>query len=172
MHAIRTASAAALALTALSLAAGPAAAGDDDEPFRVGVTPTTIAAGGQVTLTAHGCDRRTTVTSGIFDTVRIGGGGGSVNTSVDWDAKPDAVYPVTFTCKDGPQRTVHLTIAGGRPVDPTPEPIHRGHGVRAGVGGSLGGLDLKSIGLGGALIAGSLGTAYYLARRRTGDDAA
>jgi hypothetical protein len=171
MHAIRTAAAAALALTALSLTASPAAAGDD-ESFRVSVTPTTIAAGGQVTLTARGCDRQTRVSSGIFDTVVIGRGGGSVNASVDWDARPDAVYPITFQCKDGPERTVHLTVAGGRPVEPTPPPMHHGHGVRAGVGGSLGGLDTKSIGLGAALITGSLGTAYWLARRRTGDDGA
>ncbi|QNS02906.1 hypothetical protein [Streptomyces xanthii] len=171
MRAIRTASAAALCLTALSLTALPAAAGDSDT-FRVGITPTTVAAGGQITLTSHGCDRRTEVTAGIFDTVSIGKGGGSASATVDWDAKPGAVYPVTFSCKRGPTRTLHLTVAGGRPIEPTPEPIHQGHGVRAGIGGSLGGLDMKEIGLGSALILGSLATAYHLARRRTGDDGA
>jgi len=42
--------------------------------------------------------------------------------------------------------------------------------VKAGTGGSLGGLDAHEIALGGALILGAIGTAYYKARRRTGED--
>jgi hypothetical protein len=49
-------------------------------------------------------------------------------------------------------------------------PEHFRHGVRAGEGGTIGGFDLKEIGMGTALIAGSLGAAYYLSRRRTGEE--
>ncbi|MFI1164569.1 hypothetical protein ACH4UM_13305 [Streptomyces sp. NPDC020801] len=47
---------------------------------------------------------------------------------------------------------------------------HFQHGVRAGEGGTIAGFDLKEIGMGTALIAGSLGAAYYLSRRRTGEE--
>ncbi|MFJ2302198.1 hypothetical protein [Streptomyces sp. NPDC087787] len=49
---------------------------------------------------------------------------------------------------------------------------HYRHGVRAGVGGTVGGFDLKQIGMGTALVGGSLGTAYCLSRRRTGGEGA
>ncbi|MFF4760215.1 hypothetical protein [Streptomyces sp. NPDC001292] len=49
---------------------------------------------------------------------------------------------------------------------------HFRHGVRAGGGGTVTGFDLKQIGMGTALIGGSLGTAYYLSRRRTGEESA
>ncbi|NEB77949.1 hypothetical protein G3I40_22415 [Streptomyces sp. SID14478] len=168
MHAIRATSAAVLSLTALTLTA-PTAVARESDPFRVSISPTTIAAGGQVTLNASGCSRQTRVSAGIFDTVTIGSGSGSRTATVDWDARQGAVYTVTFTCGRS-TRTVDLTIAGGRPVEPTPPPVH--HGVRAGVGGSIGGFDLQEIGIGLALITGALGTAYHLARRRTGDDSA
>ncbi|WP_055491200.1 hypothetical protein [Streptomyces sp. TP-A0356] len=43
------------------------------------------------------------------------------------------------------------------------------HGVHAGVGGSIGGFDPKQIGLGVVLIAGTLGAAWHMSRRRTAD---
>jgi hypothetical protein len=44
-------------------------------------------------------------------------------------------------------------------------------GVKAGVGGSSGGgFDLKEIGLGTALIAGCVGTAWSMTRRRVTDE--
>jgi hypothetical protein len=43
--------------------------------------------------------------------------------------------------------------------------------VHAGEGGAVAGFDLKEIGLGAALIAGSLGVAYHFSRRRTDEDA-
>ncbi|MBO1332045.1 hypothetical protein [Streptomyces sp. VRA16 Mangrove soil] len=172
MIAIRTASAAALGLTLLSLAAAPSAtaavAGDSNDSFQVSVSPTTIAAGGQVTLYASGCSGETTVSAGIFDSVTIGGGSGQRSAMVDWDAKQGAMYTVKFSCAGGPSRSVDLTIASGR-TDPTPPPPVP-HGVKAGVGGSLGGFDLQEIALGGALIAGALGGAYYFSRRRTGEN--
>ncbi|MFJ9038925.1 hypothetical protein ACIRF8_20310 [Streptomyces sp. NPDC102406] len=165
MHAIRAASAAALSCTALALTVPSAAAGDA-ESFQVSASPTTIAAGGQVTLSQRGCTGRTTVTAGIFDTVPLGGEKSSESVTVDEDAKQGAVYTVTFSCSGGPSRTVELTIAGGRPDDQSSPPVE--HGVEAGVGGSSGGLDLREIGLGAALITGALGAAYYFARRRSG----
>ncbi|MEV0318025.1 hypothetical protein ACIBKX_07160 [Streptomyces sp. NPDC050658] len=178
MRAIRVASATVLAATALALGAPTASAAISDDPggsnnitsFGFRVTPSTIAAGGQVTLSVDGCQGDTTVTSGVFDDAHIPKGQQSVNAQVFPDAKPGAMYEVTFDCK-GEKGTTDLTIATGRPtshptVHPT-APVH--HGVKAGVGGSLGGLDLHEIALGGVLIVGTLGTAYYWTRRRTGD---
>ena len=58
------------------------------------------------------------------------------------------MYDVTFTC-DGSSGTARLTIAGGRPDDPTHQcRCHPDRGVHAGEGGTLAGFDLKEIGLG------------------------
>ncbi|ATL32436.1 hypothetical protein [Streptomyces formicae] len=171
MRAIRVASAALLTATALTLTAPTATAavaGDDTNnnitSFGFRVTPSTIAAGGQVTLSVDSCDGDTKVTSGIFDDATIPKGQQSTTASVFWDAKPGAMYEVTFDCKGETGKT-DLTIATGRPDNGT---THKG--VKAGIGGSLGGLDLHEIALGSALILGALGTAYYKTRRRTGED--
>ncbi|MEV6195504.1 hypothetical protein AB0M19_24245 [Streptomyces sp. NPDC051920] len=176
MRAIRVASAALLGVTALTFAAPAALAGDGDHgltpitPFAFSVQPSTVAAGGQVSLLLKRdgqCRGTATVTSGIFDTVSIPPGQSSATTTVDWDARPGAVYDVTFSC-GGASGSTGLTISGSRPLTPTPVPLQRG--VRAGVGGSAGGFDLKQIGMGAALIAGSVGAAWYLSRRRTSSD--
>ncbi|MGW5650415.1 hypothetical protein [Streptomyces humi] len=60
----------------------------------------------------------------------------------------------------------------GRDEELNPQPLPPSRGVRAGEGGSLEGFDLKQIGLGAALVAGSVGTAYRRARARTGEDGA
>ncbi|MFI5664327.1 hypothetical protein [Streptomyces sp. NPDC051684] len=166
MHAIRAASAAVLSLPALTLIA-PSAVAEDG--FRPSISPTTIAAGGKVTLSASGCTGKTKVTAGIFDSVKIGPDEGPRSVDVDWDAKQGAAYTVTFVCDGGQPRRADLTIATGRP-DSSPSPVPQG--VKAGIGGSAGGLDLREVALGGALIAGALGTAYVVARRRTGDKSA
>ncbi|MFG2502783.1 hypothetical protein ACGFSB_31810 [Streptomyces sp. NPDC048441] len=174
MRAIRVASAALLAATALAVTAPAASATVADDPgtnnnitsFGFRVTPSTIAAGGQVTLSVDGCEGDTNVTSGVFDDAHIPKGQQSVTAMVFPDAKPGAMYEVTFECK-GESGTTDLTIATGRPTSHPTEPVHRG--VRAGVGGSFGGLDVQEIALGGALILGTIGTAYYWTRRRTGD---
>ncbi|MFE9172635.1 hypothetical protein ACFYNZ_24690 [Streptomyces kebangsaanensis] len=49
-------------------------------------------------------------------------------------------------------------------------PEHFHHGVRAGEGGTIADFDLKEVGMGTALVAGSVGAAYYLSRRRTGEE--
>ena len=179
MRAIRVASAALLGAAALTFSAPAAVAsvGDDHYVMSNGysVLPSTIAAGGQVTLqvdrNASGCKGAVTVSSGVFDTVTIPHGSSSASAMVDWDAKPGASYRVTFSC-GGLSAIKDLMIAGGRPVNPTPVPLNPYQGVHAGEGGSIAGFDLKEIGLGAALIAGSVGTAYYLSRRRTGEDGA
>lgn len=182
MRAIRVASAALLAATTLTLSAATASTAVADEgetgnnitSFGFRVTPSTIAAGGQVQLSVDGCEGDTKVTSGVFNDAHIPKGQQSIAAMVFPDAKPGAMYEVTFNCK-GETGTTDLTIATGRPTQhptqhPTPHPtgpVHRG--VKAGVGGSFGGLDLHEIALGGALIVGTLGTAYHWTRRRTDD---
>ncbi|POX53120.1 hypothetical protein C3489_16425 [Streptomyces sp. Ru71] len=171
MRAIRVASAALLGLGALALTAPAAVAKSDAAgitPFGFAVVPSTVAAGGQVALQVDrdhgGCRGSVTVSSGVFDTVTIAPRRSSATATVDWDARPGAVYQVTFTC-DGVSGSTGLTISGGRP---TPEPLGPTvpRGVHAGEGGSAGGFDAGEIGLGVALIAGAAGTAYFFARRR------
>jgi hypothetical protein len=177
MRAIRVASAALLGVTTLGCSVPSALATGDENitPYGFSVLPSTIAAGGQITLRVDrdrgGCKGTVTVSSGVFETVSIRPGHSSGTAVVDWDAKVGAVYRVTFTC-DGVSGSTDLAIAGGRPDGPTPAPVTPPHGVHAGEGGSLGGFDLKEIGLGTALIAGSIGAAYRLSRRRTGEDGA
>ncbi|MFF7330230.1 hypothetical protein [Streptomyces sp. NPDC008150] len=177
MRAIRVASAALLGVTALAFSAPAAVAkGDNDHnitPYGFSVLPSTIAAGGQITLTLDrdrgGCRGAATVTSGVFDTVRIRPGQSQATTTVDWDARPGAVYQVTFSC-DRATGSTSLTIASGRHSEPAPlQPPYRG--VHAGEGGSIAGFDVKELGLGAALIAASVGAAYHFSRRRSGEDA-
>jgi hypothetical protein len=42
--------------------------------------------------------------------------------------------------------------------------------VHAGEGGTFADLDLGKVGFGAVLIAGAMGTAHHLSRRRTGED--
>ncbi|MFE5812260.1 hypothetical protein ACFQ6S_02425 [Streptomyces sp. NPDC056479] len=165
MHAIRVASAALLGVSALAMTAPAALAQDDDSGFWAGVRPTTVERGGQVRLRATGCEQSVTVSSGVFDTVTIHRGRTTAWATVDRDARPGAVYEVSFYCGTFWQ-SVDLTIAGGRPD----RPDHPQRGVQAGEGGTLAGLDLKQIGLGAALITAALGTAYHLSRRSTDED--
>ncbi|MDT9696461.1 hypothetical protein [Streptomyces sp. P17] len=175
MRAIRVASAALLGMTALTLTAPAALAMGDENitPFGFSVLPSTIAAGGQVTLVLDrngGCKGPATVTSAVFDTVTIHPSQSQATGVVDWDAKPGAMYKVTFTC-DNVSGSTDLTIAGGRTPtgNPMPQPLTP-KGVNAGGGGSIAGFDLKEIGLGAALIAGSIGAAYRLSRKRAAED--
>ncbi|WP_200305425.1 hypothetical protein [Streptomyces adelaidensis] len=164
MRAIRVASAVLLGVTALSFTApaAQAAPAGDITSFGFGVLPSTVAAGGQVTLRVDSCNDKATVSSGVFDTVTIPKGQSSATATVDWDAKPGAVHEVTFQCGNESGQT-DLTIATGRPAhQPT-------RGARAGAGGTVAGLDLQEIGLGAVLIAGSLGAAWHWSRRRPED---
>lgn len=193
MRAIRVASAALLATGALVCSAPTAAAGDHDNNrdnnrgdnrFGFRAQPSTIAAGGQVTLSVDraggNCSGTVIVSSGVFDTVRIGPDRSQATASVDWDARAGAVYRVTFTCNGGDSGSAALTIAGGRTREDNPYPRRddnvypypRDRGVHAGEGGTIGGFDLKELGLGAALITGSLAAAYHFSRRRSGENGA
>ncbi|TXL85680.1 hypothetical protein [Streptomyces sp. IB2014 016-6] len=122
MRAIRAASAALLGAAALALttpAVAMATAAAPDPPFDFAVTPSVVAAGGEVTLTVTGCSSTATAESGVFDDTPVPSGG-SARASVFWDAKPGAMYEVTFIC-NGEEGTTDLTIAGGTP-SPTPSP--------------------------------------------------
>ncbi|MFI1029077.1 hypothetical protein [Streptomyces sp. NPDC020951] len=166
MRAIRVASAALLGVTALTFCASAAVADDDHYVMSNGysVLPSAVAAGGQVTVEVDrhtsGCRSSVTVTSEVFDAVVIPRGSSSAVVLVDRDARAGASYRVTFSC-GGLSAVKELTIVGGRPVP---------QGVHAGEGGSVAGFDLEEIGLGAALIAGSVGAAYYFSRRRAGED--
>ncbi|MEU9332839.1 hypothetical protein AB0D49_06670 [Streptomyces sp. NPDC048290] len=181
MRAIRVGSAALLAVGALSLTAPVAQArGEEESRLRVSVAPQTIAAGGRVTLRAEGCERTVHVSSGVFDDVTIERGRGTATATVDREVRKGAVYEVTFHCGNIRERA-ELAIAEGRESDRDSswdssrdsswdsDDGYPQRGVHAGEGGSVGGFDLKEIGLGAALIAGSVGVAYHLARRRSGE---
>ncbi|MET7452634.1 hypothetical protein ABZT03_12180 [Streptomyces sp. NPDC005574] len=176
MRAIRVASAALLGVSALALSA-PAAVADDHYVMSNGysVLPSTVAPGGQVVLQVDrdlsGCAQTVTVSSSVFDTVTIPPRRTVATAAVAWDASPGAVYRVTFTC-GGLSAVKNLTVAGGRHDGPTPLPVSPYRGVHAGEGGSIAGFDLKEIGLGLALVTGSVAVAYRLSRRRAGEDGA
>ncbi|MGW4910633.1 hypothetical protein [Streptomyces sp. NPDC004270] len=125
MHAIRFAPAALFGVGALVLGA-PAAltndAGDGGRDsgqrasFGVHVTPSTVSAGGRVSLRLNrddGCRGAATVSSDVFDTVRIPEGRDSVAATVHRDARTQASYRVTFDC-DGTRGSTELSIAGSR----------------------------------------------------------
>ncbi|MEU0586746.1 hypothetical protein [Streptomyces sp. NPDC006132] len=176
MRAIRVASAVLLGAGALTSCV-PAADAAIRTDFGFAVEPSTVAAGGRVTLRVErneACRGEAAVSSPVFDVVTIPPGKSSATAVVDWDAERGAVYDVEFVC-DESSGTARLTIAGGRPTHhPTPHPTHHHRhpkGVHAGEGGTFAGLDLKEIGLGAALIAGALGAAHHFSRRRTDEDA-
>ncbi|MGA5200763.1 hypothetical protein [Streptomyces variegatus] len=178
MRAICIASAVLLGAGALTSCV-PAADAATRTDFGFSVEPSTVAAGGEVTLRVvrnEACRGEAAVNSPVFDVVTIPPEESWATAVVDWDAKHGAVYDVQFEC-DRSSGTARLTIAGGRPTHhPTHHPAHHPtrhphKGVHAGEGGTVAGFDLKEIGLGAALIAGSLGVAYHFSRRRTDEDA-
>ncbi|MEU3397947.1 hypothetical protein [Streptomyces filamentosus] len=177
MRAIRTASAALLATAAVALSApaalaAPAAPAEDGTgrnitSFGFSVTPRTVAPGGTVTLTSDGCEvPSVTVTSGVFDTVTLTEGRPG-SATVDADARIGAEYEIAFDCK-GERGTTTLTVAPAHTTPPAPLTPHKG--VKAGFGGSTGSdaLGAAELTAGAALIAGALGTAVVLTRRRAG----
>ncbi|MEG3627957.1 hypothetical protein [Streptomyces poriticola] len=218
MRAIPVASVTLLGACALSACVPANAAIDGITPFGFSVLPSTVEPGGEVTLRVDRhdgeCKGPATVSSPVFDTVTIPRRQSWAQTEVDRDARPGAVYKVTFRC-DGATGTTDLTITGhhgqsskswqdhdgkdehdgqggrdGRD-DYTGRDGHDGQaeydghgrhdggdghrdypqkGVHAGEGGSFGDFDLGEIGLGAALVAGAVGTAYHLSRRRTAEE--
>ncbi|QDY80255.1 hypothetical protein [Streptomyces qinzhouensis] len=198
MRAIRAASAALLATTVLALAAPVARAGGDGKSVLFTVSPSTVAPGGRVALSASNCTTTATASSGVFDTATIRPGT-SATATVDTDARRGAQYSVRFTC-GSQQGTFVLTISGGsasptisstyRPpattATPAPSPSRtvtatatRGatatatvtpQGVRGGLGGSIGGgAGTGEFAVGAVFVAvAAAGTGYVLRRRTAG----
>ncbi|MFD6992210.1 hypothetical protein [Streptomyces sp. NPDC059943] len=197
MRAIRAASAALLGAAALALTTpAVATAAAPDPPFDFAVTPSVVAAGGEVTLTVTGCSSTATAESGVFDDTPIPSGG-SARASVFWDAKPGAMYEVTFIC-NGEEGTTDLTIAGGTPsptasptttASPTgtatPSPtrtttatptrtattsstaIAPPGGVKGGLGGSFMGMNSTELAIGTGLVAAATVGTVLVVRRRS-----
>ncbi|GGY41587.1 hypothetical protein [Streptomyces omiyaensis] len=180
MRAIRAASTALLGAAALALAAPVTVAHAADgapapnprvrgaqAPGDFVVSPSLVAPGGRVTLSAPGCSSTATATAGIFDTVQIAPGS-AVTATVDTDAKRGAVYTVAFNCSGGVQDTVDLTISGVSTATPTTGStvLLTPRGVQGGLGGSQGGLESGEVAAGTALVlVAAAGSAYALRRR-------
>ncbi|MEU2396358.1 hypothetical protein [Streptomyces sp. NPDC007369] len=173
------AASAALAFGVLGTPGAGTAGAQPVTSFGFAVTPSTVAPGGQVTLTVSGCDAAfATASSGVFDTVTIERGR-TARVTVDRDARRGAVYSVTFTCS-GENGSADLTIAGGssRPTTsstftgtaigvPTPA-LSPARGVRGGLGGSIAGMDPWAVGTGAGLFLAAAAATGYAVRRRAG----
>ncbi|MFD8634825.1 hypothetical protein [Streptomyces sp. NPDC059533] len=166
---------AVLALGALGAPAATAAEGRQVTSFGFTITPSTVAPGGQTVLSVTGCNAAyATASSGVFDTVSIARGQ-TARVTVDRDARPGALYSVSFTC-NGETGSADLTISGGstRPTTSSTRtatsPARSVVGaVRGGLGGSVAGMDPLELGAGaGLLLAAVGGTAFALRRRRSG----
>ncbi|WP_046494819.1 hypothetical protein [Streptomyces odonnellii] len=185
MRAIRAASAALLGVAAFALTAPAAdAAVAADAPFGYSITPSTVAPGGRVTLAVTKCSTPATASSGVFDTVTIPSGR-TATATVDWDAKAGARYEVTFTCNGVSAKTTLAVSNSARTPAPVPVPtgttgttgtsaavpapagtVSSPGGVRGGLGGSIGGMNMAEILTGTALVvAGITGTVYAIRRR-------
>ncbi|WP_338674210.1 hypothetical protein V1460_14945 [Streptomyces sp. SCSIO 30461] len=183
MRAIPIASAALLGAAALALTlptatatgtdGGGAAGSARQQPFSFAVSPSTVAPGGQVTLTVSGCNSPATASSGVFDTVTIPAGM-TGTAMVDSDARRGAVYSVTFTC--GAQSgTTDLNISGGAAAATTSSTSTSAttsaspQGVRGGLGGSVREMNTGMIATGAVLVAAAAGGLFYVLRRRLGN---
>ncbi|WP_086830651.1 hypothetical protein [Streptomyces sp. NRRL B-24572] len=179
MRAIRAASTALLGAAAIALAAPAALAADGapatnprapgaKAPGDFVVSPSVVAPGGRLTLSAPGCASTATASAGIFDTVTIAPGA-TASATVDADAKRGAVYTVLFNCTGGVQDTVALTISGTPTATPTISAtiLTPPRGVMGGLGGSMAPTSTE-IAAGGALTLAAVGgTAYVALRRRS-----
>ncbi|MFD3728201.1 hypothetical protein [Streptomyces sp. NPDC058671] len=178
MRAIRAASTALLGAAALALAVPTAIAADgapasDPRAVRAKapgdfvVSPSLVAPGGRVTLSAPGCASTATASAGIFDTVTIAPNA-AATAVVDWDARRGAVYTVAFNCTGGLRDTVDLTISGIPTATPTiaSTVLTPPRGVQGGVGGSVGGLEPVEVATGAALVLAATAGGVYVFRRR------
>ncbi|MFB7557685.1 hypothetical protein [Streptomyces brevispora] len=136
------------------------------------VTPSVIAPGGQVTLSAKGCPTTATASSGMFDTVTIPRGG-TARATVDWDAEPAAAYETTFTCNTSPSSTakVNLTIRAATSTPTADSTSATGStaspaGAQGGLGGSIDSPNTSMIVGGTALAVAAATSTVFVARRR------
>ncbi|MFI9586069.1 hypothetical protein ACIHCQ_30480 [Streptomyces sp. NPDC052236] len=121
MRATSVASLALIGTAALTFGAPAALAADEGNtvtPFGFTVTPTTVAPGGTVTLSATECEATAaTASSDVFDTVTLSAGR-PATARVSEDAKPGAEHQVTFDCA-GEKGTSALAITGGSKSEPS-----------------------------------------------------
>jgi hypothetical protein len=121
MRAISVASLALIGAAALAFGAPAAIAADEGDtvtPFGFTVTPTTVAPGGTVTLSATECEATAvTASSGVFDPVTLPEGR-PATARISEDAKPGAEHQVTFDCA-GEKGTTPLTITGASKSEPS-----------------------------------------------------
>ncbi|MFD7319641.1 hypothetical protein ACFV9D_00905 [Streptomyces sp. NPDC059875] len=177
MRAIRVASTAVLGAAALALAAPVASAADGapapnpkaaraQAPGDFVVSPSLVAPGGRVTLSAPGCRSTATASASIFDLATIAPGSRAIAT-VDLDARRGAVYRVTFNCTGGITDTVNLTISGTTATPTTRSTVlATPRGVQGGLGGSVGGVDTATLVAGaGMAVAATAGTVFVVRRR-------
>lgn len=167
MRAIRAASAALLTVAPLVLTTPTASAATavNTTQFDFRVTPSTVAPGGRVTLTAGGCPTTATAASGVFDSVTIPQNG-SATAMVDRDARPGSVFSVSFTCGTA-SASLDLTIAGATPRPTISATAVSPAGVRGGLGGTVGGLNTGQIAAGTALVVAAATATIYVVRRRS-----
>ncbi|MEU6879022.1 hypothetical protein [Streptomyces sp. NPDC046712] len=180
MRAKRIASAAVLGAAALALAVPVASAADGapapnpkapraKAPGDFVVTPSLVAPGGRVTLSAPGCRSTAIASSGIFDTVTIAPGS-SATALVDLDAKRGAVYTVTFNCTGGITDTVNLTISGTTATPTISSTVlTTPRGVQGGVGGSVDGFETATLVTGAGLVVAAAAGTVFVVRRRSLD---
>ncbi|MEV7418263.1 hypothetical protein [Streptomyces sp. NPDC089919] len=115
------------------------------------VSPSSVAPGGSVRLRLENCGSSTgTATSTAFGTVTLTPGNPPPYATVFRTITPGS-HPVTFQC-GGRSTTAPLTVAAGP--------------ARGGLGGSVGQISPGQIAMGGALVAGALGTGVWILRRR------
>ncbi|MFF2410743.1 hypothetical protein [Streptomyces sp. NPDC058092] len=159
--------AAVLALTAPAATAWAETSGGASSATGYTVTPSVIAPGSQVGLAARGCSTTATAGSGVFDTVTIPRGGTAAAT-VDRDARPGAVYQVTFICNTSPGVTAKVGLTVGTPsAAPTASAPVAPAGVRGGLGGDIGRVNAAEIAAGTALaVVTATGTIYVVRQRK------
>ncbi|MFI1964948.1 hypothetical protein ACH429_12675 [Streptomyces pathocidini] len=164
-----------LAGAGLGLAAPAALAAPDPNitSFGFDISPKSVKPGGSVTLHVTECDRGATASSGVFDTVRLrpsDGGEHSGTARVDEDARPGAVYDVTFTCgKEAGTTSLKILDRHGSGTGPT-SPDRPGKGTRGGLGGSVTEANPAQIAGGATLLALAVsGVVISLRRRRAHD---
>jgi hypothetical protein len=166
MRAIRVASAALLGVASFTLTAPTAAAADNQVTSPVfSVSPSTVAPGGRVTLSASGCNTTATATSGVFDTVTIRQGS-STTAVVDSDARVGAQYSVQFNCPGQGTGSFNLTISGGRSTPTIGSTATAPGPARGGIGGSIGGLNAGQLAAGTALVVAAATATIFVVRRR------
>lgn len=193
MRAIRlasTAAATALGVVTLTGLGTSALAADGDSgsdragrgaaaaPYAFSVTPSSIAAGGQVTLSAGGCPGSATASSAAFGTVVVRPGQ-TARATVSSPVDPGASYDVRFSCPGSAPESVSLTIVGTGSAPTTSStslpktsasPLVSAsavRGVRGGLGGSIGDMDTTRVAGGAALVALAVAGSCYAVRRRS-----